>query len=150
MASRLVFEQRRSLHARFRNAMLGITVVLAAIVATVAYLSAKSHYVETSEASARAIVSAVQQTLSVGVYARDEVLLKELIDGVARHPSVARISVRDAVNDALITSTASGAISQNSIASHGPASFESMLISPFNPEETIGRLQVWLDSTRLA
>ncbi|RZI54593.1 MAG: diguanylate cyclase [Pseudomonas sp.] len=123
---------------------------MAAIVATVAYLSAKSHYLETGEASARAIVSAVQQTLSVGVYARDEVLLKELIDGVARHPSVARISVRDAANNALITSLVSGAIAQDSIASPGPASFESLLVSPFNPNETIGHLQVWLDSTRLA
>ncbi|RZI67095.1 MAG: HAMP domain-containing protein, partial [Pseudomonas sp.] len=150
MASRLIFGHRRSLHARFRNAMLGIAVVLAAIVATGAYVSAKSHYLETSEASARAIVSAVQQTLSVGVYARDEVLLKELIEGVARHPSVARISVRDASNSALITSTGSSLMAQDSIASPGPASFESMLVSPFNPDETIGRLQVWLDSTRLA
>ncbi|RZI54462.1 MAG: diguanylate cyclase [Pseudomonas sp.] len=123
---------------------------MAAIVATVAYLSAKSHYLETGEASARAIVLAVQQTLSVGVYARDEVLLKEMIDGMARHPSVARVSVRDAANNALITSTANGAMAQDSIASPGTASFESLLVSPFNADETIGHLQVWLDSTRLA
>ncbi|RZI65812.1 MAG: HAMP domain-containing protein, partial [Pseudomonas sp.] len=130
--------------------MLGIAVVLAAIVVTGAYLSAKSHYLETGEASARAIVSAVQQTLSVGVYARDEVLLKELIEGVARHPSVAQVTVRDVAGSTMATKIVVATMVAGNSAHAGAASFESVLSSPFNPDEAIGRLQVWLDSTRLA
>lgn len=86
----------KSLHRRFQWAVVSVAGVMAILVAIVLYLSAKSHYLENSEASARAIAAAVQQTVAVGVYARDEVLLKELLDGLAHHPAVARVGVRDA------------------------------------------------------
>jgi diguanylate cyclase (GGDEF)-like protein/PAS domain S-box-containing protein len=137
--------RNKSLHARFRNAMLGIAAVLAAVVALYAYHSAKSHYVKAGEASTRAIVSAVQKTLAVGVYAHDEVLLKELIEGMANHPSVARVDVLDAAG--LPIATARGGTTAERAAR---PSFETALASPFNPGESVGTLRVWLDSTRLA
>lgn len=129
--------------------MLGIAAVLAALVALIAYHSAKSHYVEAGEASARAIVAAVQKTLTVGVYARDEVLLKELVDGLAHHPSVARVGVLD-INGREMVSARSPLVSADRAPGTDSPSFESTLASPFNADEAIGRLQVWLDSTRLA
>lgn len=128
--------------------MLGIAAVLAAVVALIAYHSAKSHYEEAGEASARAIVAAVQKTLIVGVYARDEVLLKELVDGLAHHPSVMRVGVLD-INGRQMISARSPLVSAG-LADTAAPSFESTLTSPFNADEAIGRLQVWLDSTRLA
>ncbi|MGI4778038.1 MAG: diguanylate cyclase domain-containing protein [Janthinobacterium lividum] len=135
----------RSLHARFRNAVLGIAAVIATVVALYAYHSAKTHYVEAGEASTRAIVSAVQKTLAVGAYARDAVLLRELIEGVAHHPSVARVDVLDTTG--LPMATAFGTTKGEQAAR---ASFETGLTSPFNPKESVGTLRVWLDATRLA
>ncbi|RZM02722.1 MAG: diguanylate cyclase [Variovorax sp.] len=131
----------RSLHARFRTVVFGISALLAAVVSTVVYHSARSHYMQTGEASARAIVASVQQTLAVGAYARDEVLLRELIEGLSHHPSVSRVSVMDAMDQPM--AAAGGAAA-------GAPSFASILDSPFNPTETVGRLRVWLDTDRLA
>jgi diguanylate cyclase (GGDEF)-like protein/PAS domain S-box-containing protein len=138
-----------SLHARFTTAMLGIALVLSAIVAVVAYHSARAHYVESGEASARAIVAAVEQTLAVGVYARDSVLLKEMVEGLAHHPSVERVGVRDADGEMMASASRATPAPGRENDAVAP-SFESTLASPFNTRETVGRLQVWLDATRLA
>ncbi|MGF6529080.1 diguanylate cyclase domain-containing protein [Variovorax sp. PvP013] len=142
----------RSLHARFRTVVFGISALLAAAVATVVYHSARSHYMQTGETSVRAIVAAVEQTVAVGAYARDDVLLRELVEGLAHHPSVSRVSVLDGVGQSM--AAADGAANAGDAATiaraAGAPSFESTLASPFNPAETVGRLRVWLDTTRLA
>ncbi|RZL98547.1 MAG: diguanylate cyclase, partial [Variovorax sp.] len=117
----------------------------AAVVALVAYHSAKAYYVQAGEASARAIVAAVQKTLAVGAYARDDVLLGELVEGVAHHPSVVRVEVLDAAG----LSMANG-FGTTTIDRAAPASFDMGLASPFDPKESVGTLRVWLDATRLA
>lgn len=140
-----------SLHARFRIAVLLIAATLSALVAVVVYQSAKSHYMQTGEASARAIVAAVQRTVAVGVYARDQVLLDELVDGLARHPSVSRVGVRDVSGVMMASKYAKDPLSYFSQTGQEnlPASFISPLASPFNPEEITGHLEVWLDEDRL-
>ena len=140
----------RSLHARFRTVVFGIAAVLAALVATVVYVSARAHYMEAGETSARAIVAAVQQTVAVGAYARDDVLLGELIGGVAHHPSVSRVRVLDAQGGVMATADGATASADRGPAAARAPSFESTLSSPFNPAEEVGRLCVWLDTTRLA
>lgn len=132
--------------------MLGAAAALSAVVAIFVYDTAKSHYLKTGEASARAIVSAVDKTLAIGIYARDEVLLKELVEGLSRHPSVARVAIGDDSGHMLASSTAgvaAGAASAVAADAAAP-SFESALHSPFNATEPVGRLQVWLDSARLS
>jgi diguanylate cyclase (GGDEF)-like protein/PAS domain S-box-containing protein len=146
-----------SLHGRFRSMVLLIAVILAAIVAVFVYHTARSHYAETGEASARAIVAAVGQTVAVGVYARDAVLLEELVAGLARHPSVSHVAIRDnmgtllASKSAATNPTATGTNEANGsgMATTRP-SFESALTSPFNALEPVGHIQVWLDSERLS
>lgn len=144
----------RSLHARFRTTVLLVAVALAAMVSIFVYRTARLHYLAAGEASARSIASAVQQTVAVGIYARDEVLLKELMAGLARHPSVARVAVSDSNGSQMATASSSlspgGAAASAAATSHAAPSFESILGSPFNPAEPVGRLQVWLDSSRLS
>ncbi|HUD34232.1 MAG TPA: diguanylate cyclase [Variovorax sp.] len=140
----------RSLHARFRTVVFGISALLAAVVATAVYLSARSHYMQAGETSARAIVAAVQQTVAVGAYARDDVLLRELVEGLAHHPSVSRVSVVDGVGQSMAAADGMAGASNGAAPVAGAPSFESTLASPFNPAETVGRLRVWLDTNRLA
>ena len=136
--------------------MVTVAVVFSAVVAVVVYYSAKSHYVETGETSARAIVKAVEQTVAVGLYARDDVLLQELVEGLARHPSVAGVSVRDTTGVMLASASASApVVSGVSLASsqppgRGKPSFQAPLTSPFSAVEPVGHLEVWLDSARIA
>jgi diguanylate cyclase (GGDEF)-like protein/PAS domain S-box-containing protein len=142
----------RSLHARFRTVVFGIAALLAAVVATAVYLSARSHYLQAGETSARAIVAAVQQTVAVGAYARDDVLLRELVEGLAAHPSVSRVSVVDGVGQSMAAAdgaAGAGEALATTARTTGAPSFESTLASPFNPAETVGRLRVWLDTARL-
>jgi len=140
-----------SLHRRFLTAVLLSAAAMLVVVTVVVYAIAKSHYLRTSEASARAIVMAVQQTLAVGVYARDNVLLKELVDGLVHHPSVAQVRVRDLAGNTLASSV-SGQLgareAQDTAASE--STFASPLRSPFNSLEEVGRFEVWLDTSRLA
>ncbi|MCZ2495237.1 diguanylate cyclase [Xylophilus sp. Kf1] len=142
----------QSLHARFRLAVLIISTVLTAVMAVGVYLSAKSHYVDAGEASARAIVAAVKETLAVGLYARDDVLLKELVEGMSRHPSVARVGVRDTGGRLLASEFAPGPAGKPAASGQAGTrpSFESLLMSPFNPRESVGTVQVWLDADRLS
>ncbi|WP_201506219.1 hypothetical protein, partial [Klebsiella oxytoca] len=84
------------------------------------------------------------------VYARDELLLKELVDGLARHPAVARVGVRDAAGVTMATNSnpeaEPAAVGRSATAA---PTFESPLMSPFRYEGRIGDLQVWLDYQRL-
>ncbi|MDA8448511.1 diguanylate cyclase [Acidovorax sp. NCPPB 3859] len=140
----------KSLHRRFQWAVVSVAGVMAILVAIVLYLSAKSHYLENSEASARAIAAAVQQTVAVGVYARDEVLLKELLDGLAHHPAVARVGVRDAAG-VTMAAKANPDAGLDATDANAPAkpTFQSPLVSPFRLEGHIGDLQVWLNYQRM-
>ncbi len=141
----------RSLHARFSLAILVIAMLFSVTVAVVVYLSAKSFYMQTGEASARAIVTAIQQTLAVGLYARDDVLLKELVEGLARHPAVAKVSVRDVAS--VVRASASAASNEKNLmelnAKNFNPAFDLVLKSPFNSNETVGTVQVWLNASGL-
>ncbi len=142
----------QSLHARFRAAVLTIAAVFIAVVAVVVYLSTKSYYLDAGEASARSIVTAVQQTLAVGVYARDDVLLKELVEGLSRHPSVAKVGILDATGGLLASQSAHSRTGKQVDAAGGKAvpSFEEPLMSPFDAREPVGTLRVWLDAGKLS
>lgn len=141
----------RTLHARFRLAMLSISAVLAVVVGAVVYLSARSYYVETGGASARASVAAVEHTLAVGVYARDDVLLKELVKGLADNLSLSRVDVLDSNGKVLVVeSSAADANQARRLDNRSLPTFSSVLRSPFNEQEKVGQLEVWLDSERLA
>ena len=134
-------------------AVVTVAIVFSAVVAAVVYYSAKSHYVEAGETSARAIVKAVEQTVAVGLYARDDVLLQELVEGLARHPSVSGVSVRDTAgvmraSASLLARVFAGATSVPH--GGGEPSFQTPLTSPFNADESVGQLEVWLDSARIA
>lgn len=142
----------QSLHARFRTAVLCTAAVLSTIVTVFVYRTAKSHYIETGEASASAIVAAVEKTVAVGAYARDQVLLKELVEGLARHPSVSRVAILD-INGTLLAAAptiAADSSASDAVPDDAAPSFETSLTSPFDASESSGRLQVWLDWKRLS
>jgi diguanylate cyclase (GGDEF)-like protein/PAS domain S-box-containing protein len=144
--------RRRSLHARFRAAVLSIAAALTTIVAVIVYYSANSYYRDIAEESVQALVATVQKTVAVGLYARDDVLLKELADGLTRQPSIANVEMRDATGGLVESATTqnSGNRSRETGKEVAAPFMDIALMSPFNPDEPVGRMQIWLDSTRLA
>jgi diguanylate cyclase (GGDEF)-like protein/PAS domain S-box-containing protein len=133
----------KSLHGRFRSAIVGVASVMLVIVAAFVYWSAKTSYMNSAEASARAMVAAVEQSVAAGAYADDRVLLAELVEGLARHPSVARVAVVDP-KGALLASTPNTAVNARM------PTIETVLTSPFDAHDTSGRLRVWLDAERMS
>jgi diguanylate cyclase (GGDEF)-like protein/PAS domain S-box-containing protein len=144
------FKSSRSLYGRFSNAVLSAAAALLAIVTIVAYVSAKSYYLQAGEASARASVDAVEQTLAIGVYAQDKVLLQELVSGLLHHPSIGHVALLDATQTPILPTPNPAEHKLSEAETALPPSFTSNLASPFKTKESVGRLDVWLDTRRLA
>ena len=142
----------RSLHARFLAAVACTALLLGALAAAAVYRIAQAHLRESGQASVLALVSAIEKTAAVGAYASDQELLRELIEGLARHPHVARASVLNAAGQPLLSSTPRHREPSASAAQASPAaaSLDQRLVSPFDASETVGRLQVWINQDRLA
>jgi diguanylate cyclase (GGDEF)-like protein/PAS domain S-box-containing protein len=141
----------RSLHARFRRAMLGVSAVVLLVASVVVFEVARGRYVRAEQASVHAMVSAVDKSLAVGAYARDQVLLQELLDGLARHPIVRRVEIREPAGRALVaaaTRTSTPAAASAPAAEDAPDLVEP-LVSPFDAAESLGHLRLWLENDRL-
>jgi diguanylate cyclase (GGDEF)-like protein/PAS domain S-box-containing protein len=138
-----ILTSSKSLHGRFRTAIVCVASAMLVIVAAFVYWSAKTSYMNSAQASARAMVAAIEQTVAAGAYADDRVLLAELVEGLARHPSVARVAVVDPKGAPLATTP-------GSLANLPPPTIEAQLASPFDAHDTSGRLEVWLDAKRLS
>jgi diguanylate cyclase (GGDEF)-like protein/PAS domain S-box-containing protein len=136
----------RTLHARFLRAVLSVGAALLAVSSVVVFLTARERFVTAESQSVRAMVSAVDKTLAVGAYARDQVLLQELLDGLARNPSVLGVEIRDAAG---LTLLKAGGEPTKNLLSAGLPEVETPLVSPFDASETLGRLRLWLDRERL-
>jgi signal transduction histidine kinase/CheY-like chemotaxis protein len=100
---------------------------------------------ETTESleSLASLSRAVESTLAVGAYARDEVLLKEVVDGLTRSELVAAIDVLAPDGKILMQRAL------QPVARHSALKVEAILKSPFLDHEQVGRLVVWGDASRI-
>src|SRR5687768_7895273 len=108
----------RSLHARFLAAVVWTALALGAVAALAVYRLAQTHLQESGQASVKALVSAIEKTSAVGAYAGDLVLLRELADGLVRHPHVARAALLGAGGETLVSSPPRAPSSTASAAAH--------------------------------
>jgi diguanylate cyclase (GGDEF)-like protein/PAS domain S-box-containing protein len=142
----------RSLHARFVVAVVWTALALGMVAALAVYRVAQAHLHESGLASVKALISAIEKTSAIGAYAGDKVLLRELADGLTRHPHVARTAVLGAAGETLVSSTPLEPRSPASAAEphQTAASIDHALMSPFDATESVGRLQVWIDEQTLS
>jgi len=139
--------RHRTLHARFLRAVIGVSGTLLLLASVVVFQVARSRYVAAEQTSVQAMTSAVEKSLAVGAYARDEVLLQELLDGLARHPTVQRVEINDASGTALISAARRGKDAGTTAVG---ADLVKELVSPFDARESLGQLRLWLDAERLS
>ncbi len=91
--------------------------------------------------------SAVSKTAAVGAFAADRVLLREIVDGLARNALVADVEVRSAQGELLAHATRSAA-AQGANHAHGMV-ISLALTSPFDATERIGTLHIRADDGRI-
>lgn len=132
---------RRSLHGKFILILIGLASLLALLASLVVVRLTFVKASESTKTTLEAMLSAIEKSTAVGVYAEDQVLLLELIKGVARDPNVARVWVEDSAGKVLAASPPDGGQP-----APPPGSVEASLlvsrrlVSPFDGGEELGHL----------
>lgn len=141
----------RSLHARFLWAVTLAVCLMGAIASLMVYRMAHSHVQATGLATIESMIGAIEKTAAAGAYAHDPELVREIADGLVRHPLVSAVrvnGVRDG-RSALLRQQADSGSDALEPASGGAPAFEQELHSPFDRSEVVGQLQVWVDQEQL-
>ncbi len=81
--------------------------------------------------------------MAVGAFARDPVLLQELVSGLASHPLVAGAAVTEPGGDVLAAAGAGATLKE--LGGTAGMSVSKPLASPFNREESVGVLLIRAD-----
>ena len=132
-----------SLQLRFMLTVVVGAALFAAAAGALAYRLGHERALLSSRRALEGLAHAVEKTVAVGAYARDSILLNEIITGLAHNPSVAAVDVRSPNGESLAHSTAASAAATNrSVAIALP------LASPFDSKEQVGVLRVWEDEAR--
>ncbi len=139
---------RHTLHARFLRATIAACTLLLLASSLGVFQLVQTRYAQAELASVRAMVSAVDRSLAVGVYAGDKVLLHELLAGLARHPTVAAVTILGPGGATL--APAQGRDTAPLPGRGAAADVQLPLVSPFDASEPLGELQLWLDHPQIA
>jgi signal transduction histidine kinase/DNA-binding response OmpR family regulator len=135
----------RSLRRRLLLAVVFGALLFAALAVVLADRLGQARATAASLAALKAMVTAVEQTAASGAYARDPVLLGEIVRGLARNELVALAEVR---------SPDGQPVARAGRASSAPAedetTIEQPLASPFDADERVGVLRIEADRERIA
>jgi len=133
-----------SLQLRFMLTVVVGAALFAAAAGTLAFHLGHERALANSRRMLEGLAHAVEKTVAVGAYAKDPVLLNEIVAGLARNPSVAGVEVRSSAGESLAQSVrAPVAALHESIAIALP------LASPFDADEQVGSLHIWGDDVRI-
>jgi diguanylate cyclase (GGDEF)-like protein/PAS domain S-box-containing protein len=140
----------RTLTHRFVGVMVAAAVVLALLAAALSYHLARSRAEDDARAAIQGLVTAIENSVNTGVYARDQLLLGELVGGMVRHPQVDAAQVLDSNGASLaFAANHSGTGTPPRTIPAGGMLVTRVLTSPFDHRESIGRLQVHADAAHL-
>lgn len=140
----------RTLTRRFVAVMVAAAVALAVLAAALSYHLARSRAEDDARAAIQGLITAIENSLNTGVYARDELLLGELVEGMVRHPQVDAAQVVDSSGASLaFAATRSGSGTPPHALPAGGMLVTRALTSPFDHHEPIGRLLVHADAAHL-
>lgn len=133
-----------SLQLRFMLVVFASATLLALVVATVAYQLSQARALASGRSSVEALATAVEKTLAIGAYARDEVLLQEVAGGLVRNELVDVVAVVAADGRALVKVVRPGAVE------HPDATLLTRpLMSPFDAKESLGQLRIDLNDAKV-
>lgn len=137
--------RRLGLQVRFLLGAVVSAVLFSLVAGTFAYRLGERR----AEASARETIAglqaAVEKTAGIAAYAHDALLMREIVDGVARNPLVAQVEISDPQGRSLVRG--GGAAKGASMAEVLP--MQHALRSPFDPNETVGVMRIAIDAGQL-
>ena len=131
----------RGLGARVMLLVLTGTALFTLLAGLVAWWLGYQHAVEQNRHTLASLAQAVEKTVATGVYARDNVLLGELLDGLAGNPGVARVLVRTMQGEVLLRRGNGG--------SKAPL-LRQPVLSPFGMHEPLAQLELLPDEPSIA
>lgn len=130
----------RSIQLRLVLALVLTVSVFAAAAGALAFHLGFERALQSGRANLYGMLLAIEKTASVGVFAADAVLLREVVDGLARSPLAAHVRVIDAQRRTLAEAHApDGAVLATG---ETPIDVQLDLHSPFNANEKLGSLEV--------
>ncbi len=133
-----------SLQVRFMLLVFASATLLALAAATVAYQFGQARAMASSRSSVEALAAAVEKTVSIGAYAEDEVLLREVTSGLASNELVDVVEVLSADGRAIAKGLRPGA-RENLEATL----LTRPVVSPFDGREVLGQLRIHLNDAKV-
>lgn len=133
-----------SLQLRFMLLVFASAALLAVVAATIAYQLAQTRALANGRSSVEALATAVEKTLAIGAYARDAVLLQEVVSGLARNELIDVVQVVAADGMALAKAQRAGAADPP-----GGTLLRRAIPSPFDPKEQLGQLRIVLNDAKV-
>jgi signal transduction histidine kinase/CheY-like chemotaxis protein len=133
-----------SLRLRFILTIVLGALLFALVAGLLSYRIGHARAEQSSRHALETLALAVEKTASIGAYASDRVLLREIVDGLRRNELVARAEVVSAQGEELGRSERAGAI-----VADATLRVELALASPFDPLEPVGTLRVQGDAERV-
>jgi diguanylate cyclase (GGDEF)-like protein/PAS domain S-box-containing protein len=122
------------------------------VVSLVVYRATEAHWRQNGAATVASMVGAIEKTAAVGAYAKDRELLREIADGLRRHPNVAAVAMVDMQGQDLLPPSGpadlAAATRLAEVRRAAPA-HDQTLSNPFDTAEVVGRLQVWQDEQHI-
>jgi signal transduction histidine kinase len=132
-----------SLQLRFMLTVVIGAALFASAAGALAYRMGHERALLNSRRALEGLVHAVEKTVAVGAYAKDPILLNEIVAGLAHNPSVAAADVRLPNGGSLAVSAGGSAVMIGQ-----RATIVLPLASPFDSKEQVGVLRVWEDEAR--
>lgn len=132
--------RRRSLGLRFMLMVLVSAVLFALLAGLLTWRLAYQRVEQQSHDTLQSLAMAVEKTLAAGLFARDQVLMGEVVDGLARNALVAAVSVHGADGKVLVDRAQPGLS-----AARTAHTLVRPLNSPFDPTEQLGVLHLTPD-----
>lgn len=143
-----------SVQRRLLSYILAGALAFALVGAAIVYKSSQTRAQATARDALGSLVDSVEKTAAIGAFAADQVLLQELVDGLARHPLVAQASAlgKDGARLAERQSAQLRGASGDTAIAGGDVGLrvERALLSPFDTAEQVGTLLVLADDARVA
>jgi two-component system, sensor histidine kinase and response regulator len=136
---------RSSLQMRFALVVAAAVLCFCLVAGALTYYVTRQRTTDEGLEALAGLANAVQNTVAIGAYARDDVLLGEVAEGLARNELVAAIEVRSSTGAVLIKRQAAGSPS-----SRPDLKTEFPLKSPFKSDEPLGALIIWGNAEQMA
>lgn len=117
---------------------------------TLAYHLGQERAVANSRATLMGLAQAVEKTIAIGAFAADPVLVREVVDGLARNPLVAMAQVRLTNGEVLAQNPDVEMSGLNTTVLAGQIHIDQFLFSPFDEVEQVGVLRILANAEHVA